>query len=80
MILKSRKFWLMTFDVVVSMVTYFVGKYVAPGASADILWVIGILQPVIISLIVGIAVEDAAEKRNPAYFTDCSDTVMGTDE
>jgi len=80
MILKSRKFWLMMVDVVVSLVTYFVGKYVAPGASADILWVVGLMQPVIISLIVGIAVEDAAEKRNPEYFNDLSNSVCGTDE
>ena len=67
-------------DVVVSLVTYFVGKYVTPGASADILWVVGLMQPVIISLIVGIAVEDAAEKRNPEYFNDLSNSVCGTDE
>ena len=78
--LHSRKFKLMLVDVIVSIATYFIGKYVVPVIGNDILWLIGVVQPVVIALIVGIAVEDAAEKRNPAYFTDCSDTVMGTDE
>ena len=60
MLLKSRKFWLMIADLVFSCGVYFVGKYAGPEASADILWLIGILQPVIISLITGIAIEDSA--------------------
>ncbi|MFA5208271.1 MAG: hypothetical protein WC428_06540 [Candidatus Paceibacterota bacterium] len=68
MILKSRKFWLMVFDVVLSTATYFIGQYVSPEVGNNILWLIGAWQPVIVSLIVGIAVEDAAEKGNAAYF------------
>lgn len=64
---KSRKFWLMVVDVVLSIITYFVSKYVAPGLGDDILWLIGSLQPVVIALIVGITVEDAAIKSNPNY-------------
>ncbi len=63
MIFKSRKFWLMVSDIAISLITYFVGKYVTPEAGKDILTVIGLLQPVIVSLILGIAVEDAAMKR-----------------
>ena len=60
---KSRKFWLMVVDVVVSAATYFIAKYVNPAAAEDALWMIGLLQPVVISLITGIAIEDAAQKR-----------------
>jgi hypothetical protein len=64
MILKSRKFWLAVFDVLISTATYFVTQYVAPEIGKNILWLIGAWQPVIVSLIVGIAVEDAASKYN----------------
>ena len=60
---KSRKFWLMVFDVIISAASYFITKYVNPAAAEDALWMIGLLQPVIISLITGIAIEDAALKR-----------------
>ena len=62
-LLKSRKFWLSVFDIVVSTITYFVTKYAAPEIGNDILWLIGAWQPVIIMLIAGIAIEDAAVKR-----------------
>lgn len=65
MILKSRKFWLMVADVAISTATYFVTNYVAPELQNTILFLIGAWQPVVISLIIGIAVEDAAEKSNP---------------
>lgn len=68
MILKSRKFWLMVFDVLISTATFFVTKYVSPDLSENILWLIGSWQPVIIALIVGIAMEDSAEKSNPSFF------------
>jgi hypothetical protein len=63
MILKSRKFWLAIFDILISTATYFVTKYAAPAIGADVLWLIGSWQPAIVMLIAGIAIEDAAEKR-----------------
>jgi len=63
-LLKSRKFWITVCDVVVSTVTYLVTKHVAPAIGEDIIWLIGTWQPIIIALIVGIAVEDAATKSN----------------
>ena len=63
---RSRKFLLMIFDVVISTATFFVSKYTTPDLAENILWLIGAWQPVIISVIVGIAVEDAAEKGNPS--------------
>ena len=62
-LLHSRKFWLMVFDTVVSLALYFIGKYV-PSAAEDVKYVIFGLQPVVIAVIVGIFVEDAAEKGN----------------
>jgi hypothetical protein len=59
-ILKSRKFWITVADLVVSTAVYFVTKYVAPQTGNDILWLIGVWQPVVIALITGIATEDAA--------------------
>jgi hypothetical protein len=59
-IFKSRKFWITIVDVLVSTATYFVAKYTAPQTGNDVMWLIGAWQPVVIALITGIAVEDAA--------------------
>jgi len=58
-LLKSRKFLLLVLDTVIGLVTYFVGKY-AGASSEDVLTAIGLLQPVFVALIIGIAVEDSA--------------------
>jgi hypothetical protein len=68
-LLRSRKFWLMILDVVISTATYFVTAYVAPEVAEQIIWVIGAWQPVIVALIVGIAVEDAAVKGTAPFST-----------
>jgi len=52
--------------LVFSIAIYFIAKYVNPMASEDILWLIGMIQPVIISVIMGIAIEDHALKSNIA--------------
>lgn len=62
-LLKSRKFWLLVGDVVISLILYFTGKYLAPAIADDVKVTIGILQPVFVAVIVGIFVEDAAAKR-----------------
>lgn len=59
-IFKSRKFWIMVVDIILSTVVYFVGQYVSPQVGEDILWVIAAWQPVIYAVINGIATEDAA--------------------
>ena len=61
-LLHSSKFWTAMTDVVISLVLYFVGKYV-PGAADDINFVIGAIQPVFLMVIAGIFAEDAAAKR-----------------
>ena len=62
-LLYSRKFLLLSFDVLVSIILYFVGKYAGNDLFADAKFLIVILQPVIIAIIIAISVEDAAEKR-----------------
>ena len=57
-LLKSRKFLLMIVDVVVSLALLYFSNF----PNVEVL--VGILQPVVVAVIVGIAVEDAAEKSN----------------
>lgn len=57
-IFQSRKFWLMVADVTVSLATYFIGKYMNPAAAQDLLFLIGAVQPVVISVIVSITVQN----------------------
>ena len=62
-LLNSSKFLLLILDTILSTIVFFVAKY-AQVAQEDIMFLVGILQPVFVALIVGIAVEDAAEKIN----------------
>jgi len=57
---KSRKFWIAIVDVVISLTTYFTGKYFDPEAGKDIMIVIGSLQPVVLLLIGSITVQNVA--------------------
>jgi hypothetical protein len=65
-LLHSSKFLLLCLDVVLSLTLYFVGKYAPASVFEDIKVLIAALQPVFVSLIVAISIEDAAEKGNPA--------------
>jgi hypothetical protein len=56
----------MVFDFVVSAIAYFGGKYLAPSAFADIQWFLLGAQPILISLVLGIAIEDNGANANPA--------------
>jgi len=60
---RSRKFWLLVLDTVISLALFFVGKYGGPSAMEDVRFVILTLQPVIIALILSIAYEDGARNR-----------------
>ena len=60
---RSRKFCTMLLDVVVGLAVYFVTKYAAPSAAEDVMMVIGLMQPVVLAVIAGWAIEDAAAKR-----------------
>jgi hypothetical protein len=56
---KSRKFWLLVTDTVISMTLWFVNKN-NPQALEDVKFLIAAIQPVFITIIGAIAVEDAA--------------------
>jgi len=66
-LLRSRKFLLLCLDTVISLVLFFVSKYAAPELAEDIKFVIAAYQPVFVSLIVAISVEDAAAKRAGSF-------------
>ena len=57
---QSRKFWITVVDVVVSLTAYFVGKYLSPEASKDIMTLVLSLQPVVLLLIGSYAVQNIA--------------------
>lgn len=48
---KSRKFWLLILDTVVSGATFFVGRYVADADAEVVLFLIGLIQPVFLMVI-----------------------------
>lgn len=64
-LLHSSKFWMLVLDTVVAGATFFIGKY-AGASSEDMLFLIGLLQPVVVALILGTAHEDAAQKAGVA--------------
>lgn len=57
---KSRRFWLMVLDLVISLILYFVPKY-APGVEADIRFLIIALQIPVTALIIAYTQEDIAK-------------------
>jgi len=59
----SRKFWLLVLDGVVSLILLVIAE-VAPNFQEMANQLIAILQPVVVAVIVGIFVEDAAAKLN----------------
>ena len=64
LLFKSRKFWLLMLDTVVSTVLFFGGKYMGADMLDNVKFLIAIMQPVFVFLIIAIAMEDAAAKRN----------------
>jgi len=58
-LLHSRKFWILILDTLLGLATYFVSKY-APAAADDVKFVFGLIQPMFVTVIVGIFVEDRA--------------------
>lgn len=71
-LLQSRKFWLLVLDTVVSLAIYLISSF-WPEAKEVAITIIGILQPVVIAVIVGIFVEDAAMKLNGKFPAPCED-------
>jgi len=63
LLFKSRKFWLLVLDGLVSLVLLVIAEF-APNFQEMANQLIAILQPIIVAVIVGIFVEDAAAKLN----------------
>ena len=61
-LLKSAKFMTLSLDTIVSLATFFIGKY-AGASTEDLLFLIATIQPVAMTMIGAIAYEDAAAKR-----------------
>ncbi len=57
-LLKSRKFWLMAFDAICSLIVYFAARRLAPAAADDVIKIIATLQPVVIVMITAITVQN----------------------
>jgi len=60
---KSRKFWLLVLDGLISLAMFLVGHF-APDFEGMAKELIAILQPIFVAVIVGIFVEDFAAKFN----------------
>lgn len=79
LLLRSRKFWLLVLDTVVSLGLFFAAKY-APGALADIKYLIVALQPVVVTVILAIAWEDNTKVKAQADADYWPTLECGTDE
>ena len=63
-LLRSRKFWILVMDVVVSCVLFFGAKYIAPAAFDDIKFIIGVLQAPVLFLIAAYTVQNSVAIAN----------------
>jgi len=59
----------MIVDVTISVASYFITKYVSPEHAKDVLFVIVTMQPVVVSLIIGITAEDVAARLSNSHPT-----------
>ena len=57
-LVQSRKFWVLIIDTVVSLITFFGAKYLAPSMAEDVVFLVGAWQAVALAVVVGIAYED----------------------
>jgi len=63
MLWKSRKFRILIYDTIVSVVATLAAWFLAPEYVEKVMTLIGILQPAVLFLIAGIAYEDGQSKR-----------------
>ena len=62
--IQSRKFKIMLFDTLISLIVTLATWYLSPADLHKVLTLIGILQAPVLAVIGGIAVEDAALKHS----------------
>ena len=65
-LIHSRKFLLAMLDALVSSVALVLAWFLSPDKVASVLALIGIWQPVLIAVIIGIAAEDVALSKSSA--------------
>lgn len=63
-LLRSRKFWIVVLDVVVSSALFFGAKYIAPATFEDVKFVIGVLQAPVLLLIAAYTVQNSVALAN----------------
>ena len=61
---KSRKFWIVVLDVIVSSALFFGAKYIAPEAFDEVKFVIGVLQAPVLLLITAYTVQNSVAIAN----------------
>jgi hypothetical protein len=57
-ILKSRKFWIMVVDGIATLTVYFVTRYTAPALAEDVIKVLAIVQPIVITVVASITLQN----------------------
>lgn len=62
-LIHSRKFWLLILDTVISISLYFIGRYSSPELAEDMKFLIASLQPIFVTVIIGIFSEDNAQVK-----------------
>jgi hypothetical protein len=60
----SRKFRILIYDTVIALIMFIVSRFFGPEVQEAVTELIAILQLPILTVIGGIAVEDAAQKRS----------------
>lgn len=68
-LLKSSKFWVAVIDAVSATLAIILAWFLAPDKVNQVLTLIAIWQPIMIAVIVGTWVEDAAKKSNEGWST-----------
>ena len=67
---KSRKFWLLIADILVSLILYFGAKYLTEASMTDIKFLIATLQPVWLMLIGSITYQNVKAMEKEATMAD----------
>jgi hypothetical protein len=74
---KSRRLWVGVLDILISLILYFIAKYV-PGAIEDVKFVVLLLQPLALTFIIAYTVEDInlirAEAQKQVALTSLEET------
>ncbi len=62
-LVQSRKFLLMWLGIVFDVITFLAMNHLAPNQADEVIKLLAVMQPGIVAVILGIAHEDAAGKK-----------------